>query len=87
MADPAQVSGVGVWMDTERTRTLVDEVFIHRGGVPDEWDYWRDPSSRGIPTYYALAYFALYREANLRGDSATANRMLQRMDAWSALGL
>ena len=87
VADPTQVSGVGVWIDTERTRTLVDDVFIHRGGVPDEWDYWPDPSSRGIPTYYALAYFALYREANLRGDAASANRMLARMDAWSALGL
>ena len=87
VSDPAQVSGVGVWVDTERTRILVDEVFVHRGGLPDEWDYWRDPSSRGIPTYYTLAYFALYREAGLRGDSATANRMLERMEAWSDLGL
>ena len=87
VGDPNRVSGVGVWVDTERTRTLVDEVYVHRSGLPDGWDYWRDPSSLGIPTYYALAYFALYREAGLRGDTATANRMLERMEAWNELGL
>ena len=87
VGDPTQASGVGVWMDTDRTRTLVDEVYVHRSGLPDAWDHWRDPSSLGIPSYYALAYFALYREANLRGDSTTANRMLERTQAWSDLGL
>ena len=87
VGDPNRVSGVGVWVDTERTRTLVDEVYVHRSGLPDGWDYWRDPSSLGIPTYYALAYFALYREAGLRGDTATAARMLERMEAWNQLGL
>lgn len=87
VGDPNRLSGVGVWVDTERTRTLVDEVYVHRSGLPDGWDYWRDPSSLGIPTYYALAYFALYREAGLRGDSATAARMLERMEAWNELGL
>ncbi len=87
VGDPNRLSGVGVWVDTERTRTLVDEVYLHRSGLPDGWDYWRDPSSLGIPTYYALAYFALYREAGLRGDTATASRMLERMEAWNELGL
>ena len=87
VGDPTRVSGVGVWLDVERTSTLVDEVFVHRSGLPDAWDHWGDPSSRGIPSYYALAYFALYREAGLRGDSATANRRLDRMGAWSELGL
>ena len=87
VSDPAQVSGVGVWIDTERTRTLVDEVYLHRSGLPDEWDYWPDRSSRGIPTYYALAYFALYREASLRGDTATVNAMADRVEAWNRLGL
>ena len=87
VGDPNRLSGVGLWVDTERTRTLVEEVYVHRSGLPDGWDYWRDPSSLGIPTYYALAYFALYREAGLRGDTATANRMLRRMEAWNELGL
>ena len=87
VADPDRVSGVGVWLDTERTRTLVDEVFVHRSGLPGGWDYWPDRSSRGIPTYYALAYFALYREAGLRGDTATANARAEQVELWNQLGL
>ncbi len=78
-------SPFGAWVDAERTRTLLDEVFVHRNGLPDEWDHWPEPSSRGIPDYYSLAYIALYWEAELRDDDATASRMEDRILAWQAL--
>ncbi len=76
----------GAWIDVGRTRALLEEVFVHRGGLPDDWDFWPDRPSAGIASYYGYAYIALYSAASARGDEATARRMLSRYEAWAALG-
>lgn len=76
----------GAWIDVERTRTLLEDVFVHRSGLPDEWEYWPDRPSSGIASYYGYAYVALYSVAAARDDEATAQQMLSRYEAWVKLG-
>ena len=75
----------GPWLDEERTRTLVDEVFIHRGGIPDGWAHWPDRSTIGIPNYYAWAYVALVQSAIQSDDEEAAAPYQERLIAWQAL--
>jgi len=77
----------GDWLDVERTRVLFDEVFIHRSGIPDEWDHWPDLATIGIPTYYGWGYLALAQAAVQSGDQGMLDRYQERAEAWSRLGL
>ncbi len=79
---------VGPWIFGERTRTLAEDVFVHRSGIPDAWSYWPDQSTIGIPNYYAWMYFALYQEAVQRGDGNTqvVLELGDRWEAWTILG-
>jgi hypothetical protein len=84
MEDATLVPVTGLWLDEERTRTLVDDVFMHRGGIPDGWSHWPDRSTVGIPHYYAWAYAALIQSAQ-EADPETAARYEERLIAWQAL--
>ena len=75
----------GRWLDQQRTDTLLNEVFIHRGGLPD-WSHWPDHSTIGIPNYYAWGYYALAQAAYQQGDDEAAERYRVASDAWSQLG-
>ncbi len=85
MQDPGVVPVTGLWLDEERTRTLVDQVFIHRGGIPDAWAHWPDRSTIGIPNYYAWTYAALVQSAIQGGDPGIAAPYEERLMAWQAL--
>ena len=76
----------GEWLDVERTRTLLDEVFVHREGLPDSWDHWPDVATLGIPNYYSWVYMALVQEAIQRNDVEALDRYRARAEAWSSLG-
>ena len=86
---PIQDRGIvpvtGLWLDEERTRTLVDQVFVHRGGIPDAWPHWPDRSTIGIPNYYAWTYAALVHSGRQRGDPGAAAPYEERLAAWQAL--
>ena len=85
--DNSVLSGVvGPWVDIDRTRTLTDQVFIHRDGLPDSWEYWRDLSTIGIPNYYSWAYYALYQDALRGGDLEDQDKLRARWEAWTRLG-
>ena len=77
---------IGPWVDIPRTRLLVDSVFVHRSGIPDEWDYWPDRSTRGIPNYYAWVYRALRQDAVTRNDIDDMAALQDRVEAWTRLG-
>jgi len=77
----------GDWLKEERTRVLMDQVFIHRTGIPDEWDHWPDLATIGIPTYYGWGYLALAQAAAQSGDQPALDRYQERAEAWSTLGL
>jgi hypothetical protein len=78
-------SVTGLWVDLPRTRTLMDSVFMHRGGIPD-WGHWPDASTLGIPNYYAWGYYALAQAAFVQGDTVTTDRWRSEGEAWSSLG-
>jgi hypothetical protein len=76
---------MGRFVDVPRTATLLDEVFVHRSGLPD-WPRWPDHATIGIPNYYAWAYWAMSEASFRRNDQAAADRYQQRAEAWTRLG-
>ena len=85
MQDASLVPVTGPWLDEARTRTLVDEVFMHRGGIPDGWVHWPDRSTIGIPHYYTWAYAALVQSAIQSDDPDSAAPYEERLLAWQTL--
>lgn len=86
--DTSALAGVvGPWLDAERTRVLAEDVFVHRGGLPDEWNYWPDGSTIGIPNYYAWVFLSLYQDALRQNDEEAAGRFADRWEAWTRLGV
>jgi len=80
-------SVTGPWLHVPRTRRLAWDVFVHRSGLPDEWDHWPDHSTIGIPNYYAWTHYALAQAASERGDDEALERNRERGDAWADLGM
>jgi hypothetical protein len=78
-------AATGQWIDTDRTGLLADEVFIHRGGIPEQWSHWPDISTIGIPNYYAWTYLSLLQAADQSGDPR-AEHYAERSENWSSLG-
>ena len=76
----------GSWVDLARTTTLVDEVFMHRSGIPDGWDHWPDQATIGIPNYYAWVYLALLQAAVQSNDQEAIALYQARAEAWTILG-
>ena len=84
--DPNVQAGVlGTWLDIPRTRLLADSVFVHRAGFPDEWEYWPDRSTLGIPNYYSWVYYALSQDPALHADPAALAEHRERINAWERL--
>ncbi len=79
-------SVTGPWVDVARTRTLVEEVFVHRSEIPDAWGHWPDQATIGIPNYYAWAHLALAQVAAQRGDGDALAVHQERAQAWTELG-
>ena len=85
--DPTPYSNViGAWVDLPRTRTLLDDVFVHSTGIPDDWTHWPDLATIGIPNYYAWTYLALAQAAAQNSDSEALATYQARAEAWTRLG-
>ncbi len=76
----------GSWVDLPRTRLLVEDVFVHRTGIPDEWSHWPDRATIGIPNYYMWAYLSLAEASARVNDTWGLERFQERAEAWSVLG-
>jgi hypothetical protein len=85
LEDPQIIPVTGAWLDVERTRTLAEEVFVHRTGIPDAWNHWPDRSTIGIPTYYAWVFAALAQSAIQSGDDDVRLTYEDRLIAWQIL--
>ncbi len=86
MPEGAQLTMVtGPWLSDRRTRQLLDEVFVHRGGLPD-WSFWPDRPSIGIPNYYAWAYLAVAQAALQEGDADALELYRDEANRWGELG-
>ncbi len=75
----------GQQVDLPRTDSLLWNVFMHRGGIPDEWDHWVDAPTQGIPSYYLYAHLAAWQAHMLIGEEDRAERHLERINAWREL--
>lgn len=80
------ISVIGPRVDVERTRTLAWEVFHHREGFPESWDFWPDHPTLGIPNYYAWVHYALAQAAAQQDDDATLEVERIRAETWAELG-
>jgi hypothetical protein len=76
----------GAWVDDGRTSVLLDDVFVHRGGIPHEWDHWPDIATIGIPNYYSWVYLAVVQSSLQKGDASAMDRYQSEAEAWSSLG-
>jgi hypothetical protein len=76
----------GDWVDVDRTELLVDEVFVHRSGIPQEWDHWPDIATLGIPNYYSWVYLSLVQAAIQTNDTEALDRYQAAAEAWAELG-
>jgi hypothetical protein len=74
------------FVDLPRTDSLMWDVFVHRGGLPDQWRFWPEPSTTNIPWYYVFAHYAAYATHLVLGNQEYANRHLERVEAWRRLG-
>ena len=82
---PESLQLPGDYVDLPRTDTLLWNVFMHRGGIPDDWTFWPEPSTTNIPYYYVYAHYAAYAAHTLKGEQEAAARHMERVQAWSAL--
>ncbi|MFW6331572.1 MAG: DUF2723 domain-containing protein [Gemmatimonadota bacterium] len=82
---PENIGIPGDIIDLPRTDTLLWDVFVHRGGIPDEWEFWPEPSTRNIPLYYLYAHYAAYAAHTMIGEEEAAERHLERVEAWRGL--
>ena len=77
---------IGPYIDLTRTQTLVDSVFVHRGGFPNEWGHWVDSATEGIPFYYAYTHFGLALVYERLGDTTAAERHADIGESFLRLG-
>jgi hypothetical protein len=75
----------GLWLDVDRTKTLVWDVFVHRDGLPEGWDTWPDRAVRGIPSYYSWAHFALQEWATQSNLDEEVRKNREKAEAWALL--
>jgi hypothetical protein len=75
----------GVWLEAERTRTLAEEVYVHRNGLPLEQELWRYRAVLGVPSYYAWVHYALFAWQQAEGRTMEAEASLTLADAWARL--
>jgi len=75
----------GHYVDLPRTDALLWDVFMHRGGLPDEWDFWVDVATLGFPTYYGYTHMVAAQIHADEGNEEEAERHLERFEAWLEL--
>jgi hypothetical protein len=74
-------------IDVDRTNTLAANVFVHRGGFPHEWTYWKDGATENIPYFYGVMHAALAQAFAKLDETAEAARHAALRDAFMSLAL
>ncbi|HSJ24760.1 MAG TPA: DUF2723 domain-containing protein [Longimicrobiales bacterium] len=84
---PGQLAGlIGPYIDVPRTEALLGEVFVHRGGFPDEWGHWVDSATDNIPSYYGYSHYGLAILYESLGEVERMQHHLDLGDRWRRLG-
>jgi hypothetical protein len=76
----------GPVLDVKRTALLVDSVFVHHPGFPDDFGAWVDGATQQIPMYYGYTHWALAQAYLTMGDSARSDYHLKQGERFLALG-
>jgi hypothetical protein len=84
---PTQIQPVtGPLLDLPRTAALVDSVFVHHPGFPDDFGAWVDGATQQIPMYYGYTHWGLSEAYAMTGDTVQANRHYRLGERFLALG-
>jgi hypothetical protein len=84
---PAELQpATGPLIDLPRTAALVDSVFVHHPGFPDDFGAWVDGATQQIPMYYGYTHYGLAQAYATVGDTARSNYHLQQGERFLALG-
>jgi hypothetical protein len=87
IAMPPEIQPVtGPLLDLPRTAALVDSVFVHHPGFPDDFGAWVDGATQQIPMYYGYTHWGLSQAYATLGDTARANRHYTAGERFLALG-
>jgi hypothetical protein len=73
---------IGPYIDMPRTETLLTDVFMHRGGIPEEWGHWVDIATEGIPAYYGYSHMGMALVYEAHGRVNDAQRHMLRGNQW-----
>jgi hypothetical protein len=73
---------IGPYIDVPRTERLLSDVFVHRGGIPEEWGHWVDVATEGIPAYYGYSHLGMALVYESHGRSEDAQRHYVRGNQW-----
>jgi hypothetical protein len=76
----------GEFIDLRLTAALQDEVFVHRGGLPDRFGVWVDSATKNIPLYYGWMHAAVAQGLAQANDPVGARREAGRAQVWLSLG-
>jgi hypothetical protein len=83
----SQLAGImGPYVDVPRTEALLSDIFIHRGGFPDEWGHWADTATEAIPSYYGYSHFGLAEVYTSLGEVERARHHMQQAERFLRLG-
>jgi hypothetical protein len=83
---PSQLTGIiGPYIDVPRTEALLTDVFMHRGGFPEQWGHWVDAATDGIPAYYGYSHAGLSYVYEVYGETEAANRHMRIAEQWLRL--
>jgi hypothetical protein len=77
---------VGPVLDLPRTAALVDRVFVHHPGFPDDFPAWVDGATQQIPMYYGYTHWGLSQAYATIGDTVSSNKHYAEGERFLALG-
>jgi hypothetical protein len=84
---PAELRpATGPLVDLPRTVALVDSVFVHHPGFPDDFPAWVDGATQQIPLYYGYTHYAVAQGYAALGDTARSNYHVAQGERYLALG-
>ncbi|HEY0672462.1 MAG TPA: DUF2723 domain-containing protein [Longimicrobiales bacterium] len=84
---PAELApATGAIMDVPRTAMLVDSVFVHHKGFPDDFGAWVDGATQQIPMYYGYTHWGLAQAYAALGDTARSTYHIRQGERFLALG-
>jgi hypothetical protein len=77
---------VGPVIDLPRTAALVENVFVHSPGFPDDFPAWVDGATQQIPMYYGYTHWGLSQAYAATGDTVRSNHHFAQGERFLALG-